>query len=115
MLGVLTMFTARLGSFYPANHSPSEIETNKNRENLQVPAGVVLCLEPMRVLEQVHQNAVVMWATPSENGSLPQGGHGLTNTQIQNRLKRVFKALYYDAQPKIMAEIIAKNGKATKY
>ena len=82
------------GPFYPANHSPSKIETKKNRENLQVPAGVVLCnlcLEPMRVLEQVHRNAVVMWATPIENGSLPQGGHGLTNTQIQNRLKRVFK------------------------
>ena len=91
MLGVLTMFAARLGPFYPANHSPSKIETKKNRENLQVPAGVVLCLEPMRVLEQVHRNAVVMWATPIENGSLPQGGHGLTNTQIQNRLKRVFK------------------------
>ena len=85
------MFVARLGPFYPANHSPSKIETKKNRENLQVPAGVVLCLEPMRVLEQVHRNAVVMWATPIENGSLPQGGHGLTNTQIQNRLKRVFK------------------------
>ena len=91
MLGVLTMFAARLGPFYPANHSPREIETKKNRENLQVPAGVVLCLEPMRVLEQVHRNAVVMWATPIENGSLPQGGHGLTNTQIQNRLKQVFK------------------------
>ena len=91
MLGVLMMFAARLGPFYPANHSPREIETKKNRENLQVPAGVVLCLEPMRVLEQVHRNAVVMWATPIENGSLPQGGHGLTNTQIQNRLKRVFK------------------------
>ena len=91
MLGVLTMFAARLGSFYPANHSPSKIETKKNRENLQVPAGVVLCLEPMRVLDQVHRNAVVMWATPIENGSLPQGGHGLTNTQIRNRLKRVFK------------------------
>ena len=42
MLGVLTMFAARLGPFYPANHSPSKIETKKNRENLQVPAGVVL-------------------------------------------------------------------------
>ena len=56
MLGVLTMFAARFGSFYPANHSPSKIETEKNKENLQVPAGVVLCLERMRVLEldQVH-------------------------------------------------------------
>ena len=60
MLGVLTLFAARLGPYYPANHSPSKIETKTNRENLQVTAGVVLCLEPMRVLEQVHRNAVNM-------------------------------------------------------
>ena len=75
----------------PQTTHRAKSKRKKNRGNLQVPAGVVLCLEPMRVLEQVHRNAVVMWATPIENGSLPQGGHGLTNTQIQNRLKRVFK------------------------
>ena len=79
------------GAFLPRKSLTEQNRNEKNRENLQVPAGVVLCLEPMRVLEQVHRNAVVMWATPIENGSLPQGGHGLTNTQIQNRLKRVFK------------------------
>ena len=50
---------------------------------------LVLCLD-MGKLKQIHRNAIVMWASPVKNGLQPQGGHGLTNTQILGKLKRVF-------------------------
>ena len=91
MLAASAMFAVCFESCYPANYSPFKIFLGKNKENLQVPAGVVLSLELMRALDQVHRNAIIMCATLIENSSLPQGGHGLTNTQIRNRLKRAFK------------------------
>ena len=85
------MFAACFESCYRANYSPFQILLGKIRENLQVPAGVMLCLGLMRALDQVHRNVIIMWAMQTENGSLPQGEHGLTDTQIRNQLKRVFK------------------------
>ena len=114
MLGVLTMFAARLGPFYPANHSPREIETKKNRENLQVPAGAVLCLELTDARSR---------PSPSERGGhvgdpyrerFTTAGRTRAYEHANPKPKELFKTLY-DAQPKIRAEIIAKNGKATKY
>ena len=37
MLATLAMFAVCLESYKPANHSPFEIVTDKNRENLQAP------------------------------------------------------------------------------
>ena len=50
MLAGLTMFAARFGSFYPANHSPRKIETKKNKENLQAPAVVLFMMGKLSLL-----------------------------------------------------------------
>ena len=84
------MFPACFETCYRANYSPFKIFLGKIRGNLQVPAGVMLCLGMIRTLDQVHRNVIIMWAMPIENGSLPQGEHGLTDTQIRNQLKIVF-------------------------
>ena len=68
-----------------------------------------MCLEPMRVLEQVHRNAVVMLSREIMHEMMQKARTMFAWADIP---KELFKTLY-DAQPKIMAEIIAKNGKAT--
>ena len=93
MPATLAVFAACFESYYLANYSPLKIFLGKNKENLQVPAGVMLSLELMQALDQVHRNAIIMtmWVTPIENGSLAQGRHGFTNTQIRNRMNIFFK------------------------
>ncbi len=46
----------------------------------------IVILRIMVRLTQEHRNAIVIWATPVKSGGL-----GLSASEIQRRLKRVFK------------------------
>ena len=74
----------------PHTPSPSNRVNNvakKNVPTLQVPERLVV----VRMLDQLYRNAIVMWSTSVDNGLLPQGGLGLTVTQIKRKLWRCFR------------------------
>ena len=50
-----------------------------------------LVLFRMGKLTQGQRNAVVMWCTPIENGTLPQVGLGLIVAKARSKLKFLFK------------------------
>ena len=45
---------------------------------------------PLGMLDQLHRNAIVMWATPKKNGLQPHGGLGLTNKTDPKQTLQVF-------------------------